>query len=53
MATIYKFNRNDINKGNGMFSAVRSTIETAFYGNNVEKITSLKEAYKLKIHLAL
>jgi len=28
-------------------SAVRTTIQSAFYGNNVEKITSLGEAYKL------
>ncbi len=28
-------------------SAARSTIQTAFYGNNVEKISSLPEAYNL------
>ncbi|MBF8982736.1 phosphoenolpyruvate carboxykinase (ATP) [Lutibacter sp. B2] len=32
---------------NTNFSRIRSTIQTAFYGNNVVKIKSLKEAYEL------
>ncbi|CCQ96969.1 conserved hypothetical protein [[Clostridium] ultunense Esp] len=47
MATISKFSRDKINKDNPIFSQIRSTIETTFYGNNVIKINSLKEAYKL------
>ena len=33
--------------GNPIFHQIRTTIETAFYGNNVTPVTSLKEAYKL------
>ena len=47
MATISKFSRDNINKDNPIFSQIRSTIETAFYGNNIVKVNSLKEAYKL------
>ena len=36
-----------INKSNPIFSQIRTTIETVFYGNNVSKVNSLKEAYKL------
>ncbi len=28
-------------------SAVRSTIQSAFFGNNVKKINTLREAYRL------
>ncbi len=37
----------EIGAGKVGFSKTRSIIETAFYGNNVIPITSLKEAYKL------
>lgn len=47
MATIANYRREDINKDNPIFSAIRTTIESAFYGNNVVKVTSLSEAYKL------
>ena len=44
MATIGKWQRQDVGKSN--FSRLRTTIETAFYGNNVELLTSRREAYK-------
>ncbi len=47
MATVSRFKRNQINKNNPIFSPIRTTVETAFYGNNVVKVNSLKEAYKL------
>jgi len=39
------FKRKEITSGNIAFSRSRTTIETAFYGNNVEKIIDLKKAY--------
>lgn len=47
MATISRCNRESIVKGNPLFSPIRTTIETAFLKNNVVKINSLKEAYRL------
>ena len=47
MATKAKFKWSEINSSNPMFSVARTTIETAFYGNNVEQIKSLAESYKL------
>ncbi|WP_282956779.1 phosphoenolpyruvate carboxykinase (ATP) [Thermosipho africanus] len=47
LATKQYFKINEISKENSLFSRMRVTIETAFYGNNVEIITSPKEAYKL------
>lgn len=47
MATQAKFSRDQIGSSNPIFSQIRTTIETPFYGNNVVKVTSLKEAYKL------
>ena len=47
MATISRFERNKITTGNIAFSQSRTTIETAFYGNNVRKVTDLKEAYEM------
>ncbi|MDR3242663.1 MAG: phosphoenolpyruvate carboxykinase (ATP) [Clostridiales Family XIII bacterium] len=47
MSTKSKFPREQINAGNRAFSASRTTIETAFYGNNVEKRVDLKEAYEM------
>lgn len=37
----------NIRKENEIFSPIRTTIETVFYGNNVEKVSSVSEAYKL------
>ena len=47
MATKSRFPRTEIGADNPIFSQIRTTIETAFYGNNVIPVTSLKEAYKL------
>ncbi len=45
MSTKANFKREEITAGNPAFSASRTTIETAFYGNNVEKVNDLKRAY--------
>ncbi|MCJ7856430.1 phosphoenolpyruvate carboxykinase (ATP) [Lachnospiraceae bacterium NSJ-143] len=50
MATKAKFGWGELKKTNPMFSMARTTIETAFYGNNVENIKSLAECYKLAKH---
>ena len=47
MSTKSYYPINEIGKGKPGFSKTRSIIEAAFYGNNVEKINTLKEAYKL------
>lgn len=47
MASITYFSRDEISKSNPIFSQIRTTIETVFYGNNVVNVNSLKEAYKL------
>ncbi len=47
MSTIKNFPREEIVKNNKIFSSIRSTIETNFYGNNVVRVNSLKEAYRL------
>lgn len=47
MSTIRSYEQTSIRKTNPIFSPIRSTIETAFYGNNVEKVLSISEAYKL------
>ena len=47
MATKSRFERSRITTGNVAFSASRTTIETAFYGNNVRKVIDLKEAYEM------
>jgi phosphoenolpyruvate carboxykinase (ATP) len=47
MATQERFKWNEVGAGNAIFSQIRSTIETVFYGNNVYPVNTLKEAYKL------
>jgi phosphoenolpyruvate carboxykinase (ATP) len=47
MATGSRFERSRITTGNVAFSQSRTTIETAFYGNNVRKVVDLKEAYEM------
>ena len=46
MATRRIWNQSEI-KTNPLFSKLRSTIETEFYGNNVKPVTSVAEAYTL------
>ncbi len=47
MATNSRFERSKITTGNIAFSLSRTTIETAFYGNNVKKVIGLSEAYEM------
>ena len=47
MSTNSRFERSKITTGNIAFSQSRTTIETAFYGNNVRRTTDLKEAYEM------
>lgn len=46
MSTIEKTAISDITASNGRFSAIRSTVETAFYGNNVTPIETAAEGYQ-------
>lgn len=45
MSTRQNWNRSEI-KTNPLFSKLRSTVETAFYGNNVTPVQSVTEAYQ-------
>ncbi|MDD3839725.1 MAG: phosphoenolpyruvate carboxykinase (ATP) [Clostridia bacterium] len=47
MSTKETFTWEEISAKNPINSQIRSTVETAFYGNNVVKVNSIKEAYKL------
>ncbi len=47
MSTKAMYKINEIGKGKVGFSTTRSIIEGAFYGNNVVKVNTLKEAYNL------
>ena len=47
MATKAYYPLNEIGAGKVGFSKTRTIIETAFYGNNVVKVNTLKEAYDL------
>lgn len=47
MSTKAYFRREEIGKKNPIFTTTRSIIEAAFYGNNVIKINTLREAYEL------
>ena len=48
MATMSKLKREEIGASNSkIYNRLRSTIESAFYRNNVIEVTSLKQAYNL------
>ena len=47
MSTRSNYKREEIKTGNVAFSASRTTIETVFYGNNVEKVTDREQAYEM------
>lgn len=47
MATRMNYKREEITTGNRGFSQSRTTIETAFYGNNVERMNDLARAYEM------
>lgn len=49
MSTREKFEAEVLRKENSMLSPLKSIVETAFYGNNVHKVTTLKEAYELAL----
>ena len=49
MSTKAYYPISEIGKGKVGFSKTRSIIEAAFYGNNVVKVNTLKEAYELEI----
>ena len=49
MATIGFYEADSFKKINQ--TMIRSTIETAFYGNNVHKVQDLKEAYSLAVNI--
>lgn len=46
MATVEMFQTNDIRKRNPHFSRLKSTVETAFYSNNITPVNSIEEAYQ-------
>lgn len=50
MATNSRFERSSITAGNVAYTASRTTIETAFYGNNVERIFDLSKAYDMAVN---
>ena len=47
MSTKAYYSRNEIGPGKVGFSKTRSIIEAPFYGNNVIKVNTLREAYEL------
>lgn len=47
MSTQARFKREDITGGKRAFSMSRTTIESAFYGNNVKEMTDLSKAYEM------
>ncbi|OYQ65236.1 phosphoenolpyruvate carboxykinase (ATP) [Aerococcus sp. 1KP-2016] len=47
MATIETFQRTELKKTNPLFTMLRTTVETAFYGSNMHEIANLSEAYEL------
>lgn len=47
MSTKAYFKKDEIGAGKPGFSKTRSIIEAAFYGNNVVKVNTLREAYEL------
>ena len=47
MSTKAYYKHEEIGAGKVGFSKTRSIIEAAFYGNNVTKVNTLKEAYEL------
>lgn len=49
MSTRRKFEAESLRAKNEHLSSLKAMVETAFYGNNVEKISSVKEAYELAL----
>ncbi len=49
MSTIDRYKRVDISKNNALFSNFRTIIETAFYGNNLTEVQTVRQAYELAV----
>lgn len=49
MATVEKFLTSAIRKSNPHFSRLKSTVETAFYSNNVTLVSTIEDAYNLSL----
>lgn len=49
MATIGSLTRKQIRPDNPLLSVSKTTIETAFYGNNVTHVSSISQAYQLAL----
>lgn len=52
MATIESFNRTELKKSNPLLTKFRTTVETAFYGKNMQEVTDMTEAYELALNAA-
>ena len=50
MATIESFNRSALKKSNPLLTKFRTTVETAFYGKNMQEVTDMTEAYNLALN---
>lgn len=46
MATYEKFSQDTIRKASGYFSSLKTTVETAFYSNNVTSVETIEDAYQ-------
>ncbi len=47
MATRETYKRSELKKSNPLLTKFRTTIETAFYGNNMHEVTDIADAYEL------
>ncbi len=47
MTSKQSFSSSDITSQSGYFSALKATVETAFYGENVKQVTTIAQAYAL------
>ncbi|NCC68795.1 MAG: hypothetical protein EOM14_11510, partial [Clostridia bacterium] len=52
MATRESFNRSELKKSNPLLTKFRTTVETAFYGKNMQEVTDMTEAYELALNAA-
>lgn len=50
MSTVFQHRAKDIHAENPMFSSIRTTIETAFFGNNVQVVHEVANAYEMAKH---
>lgn len=46
------FNRSELKKSNPLLTKFRTTVETAFYGKNMQEVTDMTEAYELALNAA-